>query len=169
MSFVTRTRPGSTITRLPGTNGSVVAAGNVASGVKVDMGSADDITDSGATVGSLVDGTREVASVVGVPEGCTVGISPVELVDWLVVTVGPVDVCTLVERVGVVLALILSCAYPDPSPLSSAPVDATVVATVVDHASVVTMTLVATSHMPLKACAAIVNSSEVAAAVRLWP
>ena len=40
---------------------------------------------------------------------------------------------------------------------------------VVNLTSVVTVTLVATFHMPLEACAAIVNSSEVAAAMRLWP
>lgn len=42
-------------------------------------------------------------------------------------------------------------------------------ATVVDLTSVVTVTLVATFHMPLEACATIVNSSEVAAAMRLSP
>ena len=84
MSSVTRMSPGSAIARLPGNDsvvkaGSTVEAGSVTSGVKVEAGSTDDVTD-GTTVGSLVDGAREVTGV-GVAEGWTVGISPVEVDD----------------------------------------------------------------------------------------
>ena len=80
MSSVTRMSPGSAIARLPGQD-SVVEAGSVVSGVKVEAGSTDDVTDGGTAVDSLVDGAREVTSVVGVAEGWTVGISPVEVDD----------------------------------------------------------------------------------------